>query len=152
MYGANPCPHLNKSITRGVKSLKDDNQSQQNTDINEYKIPADIKKRIPEYFYYALGGEYVSIHGKDALIRDENGFSALDYCSSTAGYVEALRATCQKLDMNWLFEYWNQLPWYQSDLFDGEIADEVMRRFDNRDGGSSYYQYLIHKNVAEAGI
>ena len=29
----------------------------------DYTIPDKIKSRIPEYFYYALGGEYVSIMG-----------------------------------------------------------------------------------------
>ena len=37
----------------------------------DYTIPDEIKSRIPEYFYYALGGEYVSITGADAL-RKEN--------------------------------------------------------------------------------
>ena len=112
-----------------------------------YTIPAEIKAKIPDYFYYALGGEYVSVSGKDVLSRDADGFSALDYNSSTAGYVTAFKATCKKLDMMWLYEYWDALPWYESDIFDGEIADEVMRLFDtNQGGGTPYYKYLISQN------
>ena len=62
----------------------------------DYTIPDKIKSRIPEYFYYALGGEYVSIMGADALIRDEDGLSRLDYNAGTAGYVEAFRMACKK--------------------------------------------------------
>ena len=109
----------------------------------DYTIPDEIKSRIPEYFYYALGGEYVSIMGAYALIRDEDGLSYLDYSAGTAGYIEAFRMTCKKLDMNWLFEYRDSLPWYQSDIFDGEISDEVMRCFDKEEHTNSYYQYLI---------
>ena len=109
----------------------------------DYTIPDEIKNRIPDYFYYALGGEYVSIMGADALIRDEDGLSRLDYDAGTAGYGEAFRMTCKKLDMDWLFEYWGSLPWYQSDIFDGEISDEVMRCFDKEEHANAYYQYLI---------
>ena len=109
----------------------------------DYTIPDEIKSRIPEYFYYALGGECVSIMGAYALIRDEDGLSYLDYAAGTYGYVEAFRMTCKKLDMNWLFEYRDNLPWYQSDIFDGEISDEVIRRFDKEEYTNAYYQYLI---------
>lgn len=113
----------------------------------KYVIPADIKSRIPEHFYYALGGELVSVFGRDALIPDEDGLSPLDYCTSTAGYVAALKATCRKLDMDWLMDYWNKLPWYQSDVFDGEITDEVAKRFNDQNGAKNnanpYYLYLL---------
>lgn len=87
----------------------------------------------------------MSICGASALIRDEDGFSCLDYNTSTSGYVEAFRATCKKLDMEWLFNYWNELPWYRSDIFDSEIADEVMKRFDSNDSANAYYKYLIER-------
>ena len=61
----------------------------------DYTIPDEIKSRIPEYFYYALGGECVSIMGTGALIRDKDGLSRLEYSAGTAGYVEAFRMTCK---------------------------------------------------------
>lgn len=106
-------------------------------------IPDSISARIPEYFYYAFGGEYVSMFGRDALIRDENGSCSLDYNTSTVGYTEALRETCRKLDMDWLFEYWSQLPWSQADMFGEELSDEVMKHFDRRDNTNPYYRYLL---------
>ena len=113
--------------------------------MSEYKIPDEIKSRIPEYFYYALGGEYVSISVKSALMPDEDGFSMLDYCSSTAGYVEALRATCRKLNMDWLMEYWDSLEWFDSDVFDGEISDEVAKCFASESDSNPYYRYLLEQ-------
>lgn len=111
----------------------------------KYTIPDSIKNRIPEYFYYALGGEYVSIMGAIALIRDEDGLSLLDYDGGTSGYVEAFRMTCKKLDMDWLYEYWDNLPWYQSDLFDSEISIEVMKCFDKAYPANAYYKYLLSR-------
>ena len=113
----------------------------------KYMIPADVKNRIPEHFYYAFGGELVSVFGRDALIPDEDGLCPLDFCTGTSGYVAALKATCQKLDMGWLLDYWNELPYYQSDVFDGEIAAEVTKRFADQDGAGNninpYYLYLV---------
>ena len=108
-----------------------------------YSIPSDIDARIPKYFYIALGGELVSIFGKLTLIRDKDGFSPLDFLGSTAGYVAALRMTCRKLDMCWLADYWDSLPWFQSDIFDGEICDRVMKEFDEMGPDNQYYRYLI---------
>lgn len=109
----------------------------------EYKIPDNIKTRIPEYFYYALGGECVSVFGADALIRNKDGFSVLEYSSGTFGYVKAFDAACKKLGMEWLLEYYVLLPWYHSDIFDGEIIDEVMKCFSSSNSAGPYYQYLI---------
>lgn len=110
-----------------------------------YEVPKEIKDKIPEYFYYAFGGEYVSIFGANALIPDEDGSSMLEYYSSTTGYYEAFKATCKKLNMMWLLDYWNELPWYHSDIFDGWFADEVMKRFKERQNANPYYLHLIGK-------
>ena len=34
----------------------------------EYRIPKDIKKKIPEYFYQAFFGELVSVYGYRCLV------------------------------------------------------------------------------------
>lgn len=116
-------------------------------DIFSYDVPKQIVDRIPEYFYYALGGECVSVFGINALIPDDDGFYILNYCSGEAGWYRAFKATCIKLDMKWLLDYWNILPWYHSDIFDEWMADEVIRRFENFQSASAspYYLYLIEK-------
>ncbi|MEY8573214.1 hypothetical protein AALD01_02215 [Oscillospiraceae bacterium 21-37] len=112
-----------------------------------YRISDNIKSRIPEYFYFAFGGEFVSIFGKAALVRDEDGLTSLNYNTGTTGYVVALQMACKKLDVEWLFDYYRQLPWYQSDLFDSELADEVISRFDMEDNANPYYQFLLNQKV-----
>lgn len=118
------------------------------TYVSSYKIPDKIKNQIPEYFYYALAGEYISISGKrDALIEDKTGSSLLNYCSSTSGYFEAFRTACKKLSMDWLFEYWKQLSCGESDIFNDEIIEETIKRFDNYIGVSPYYNYLLKSKL-----
>lgn len=111
-----------------------------------YDIPKEIKSKIPEYFYYAFGGELLSIFGKDFLTKDDSsGNYPLDFLSSTNGYSVAFDMTCRKLDMMWLKEYRDSLPYYDSDLFDGEIDEQVIRVFKKSKEANSYYLYLIGK-------
>ena len=70
-----------------------------------------------------------------------------DLASSTAGWMRAFKATCRKLEMDWLLKYYNALPWYESDVFDGIIEQEIGRRLMNRkgDGSNEYYRYLLER-------
>lgn len=123
----------------------------------EYSIPDSIKKNIPDYFYYALAGELASIFGPWILQKqafpefDDDGneienYSYYDLLSGSGGWVEAFFATCRKLDMMWLIEYWDSLGWYDSDIFDGEIESEIIERFCKVDvsqqHANCYYKYL----------
>lgn len=139
----------NGSYIKSIDSLQSVRSEGWELGLFEYSIPENIKSRIPDYFYYALGGEFVSIFGKDALIRDEDGVCLLDYSTNSTGYAVVLRMTCKKLDMDWLFDYWQQLPWHQSDAFDGELANEVMMRFDKEETANPYYHYLLNKGKAQ---
>ena len=131
----------------------------------EYTIPKEIKNRIPDYFYYAMAGELVSVFGpyileeQDYLEYDDEGnvieplsdtpCTYYNLNSSTGGWIEAFKETCRKLDMMWLVDYWRTLEWYDSDLFDGEIEDEIVERFCKKDhfqeSGNCYYMYLCDK-------
>ncbi len=111
----------------------------------KYSIPKEIKDKIPDYFYIAMAGELVSIFGIDVLDKyDCYELYAFEYHESTAGWVEAFKATCKKLSMNWLYDYWDKLEWYDSDWFDGEIGvgiANIMPMLGNH--ANSYYLYLI---------
>ena len=115
----------------------------------EYSIPEEIKKKIPEEFYYAMGGELCAIGGPKIFEKFEEDYYDLN--SSTAGWVEAFKETCRKLDMKWLVDYWYTLEWYDSDIFDGEIEMEIIKRFceKNMPSANPYYGYLIRKSDKE---
>ena len=118
-----------------------------------YKIPKEIEDRIPAYFYFGMAGELVAIYGTQILeLRHEEegdeGYYYLD--TSTYGWYEAFRATCRKLDMWWLVEYYDTLDWYDGDLFDAEIEDEIIERICQKERISEhpncYYKYLCERS------
>ena len=110
----------------------------------DYKIPNEIKCRIPNYFYIALIGELVSIFGEKILQPLDCGEYNLE--SSTAGWHTAFVMTCKKLDMEWLLEYHKTLPTYvELDMFNGEIEKEVIKVLTNKElehVANSYYKYV----------
>ena len=91
----------------------------------EYHIPEDIKSAIPEDFYLVFLGFILGILGMPVKI--EIG-EYLCYMGGTAGWYKAFNRSCRLLNLPWLKEYYDGLEWYDSDLFDGEIADEIKRR------------------------
>ena len=124
---------------------------------DDYKIPEEIANRIPAYFYYAMAGELLSIYGLQLFElrkedEDDEGYYDLD--SSTYGWNEAFKATCRKLDMWWLVEYYDTLDWYDGDLFDGEIEDEIIEIFCTKDRiiehPNCYYRYLCERSKKDA--
>lgn len=118
-----------------------------------YHIPKEIEAKIPDYFYIAMAGELCSVFGYwifekviDPDDPKDEGYYDLD--SSTAGWYEVFKATCKKLGMDWLLEYYRTLEWYDSDIFDGIIENRIITNFivakDHH--ANSYYQYLCNKN------
>ena len=49
--------------------------------------------------------------------------------------------------MEWLLKYYETLSWYDSDVFDGIIEQEIGRRFMNRkeERCNDYYRYLLSR-------
>ena len=119
----------------------------------EYNIPTEIDIKIPSYFYIALAGELCSILGPQIFnkITDidedtEEEFSYYDFDSGTSGWHTAFKATCEKLDLQWLLNYYDALEWYDSDIFDDIIEDRIVTHFIDKDNHcNEYYKYLMTK-------
>ena len=119
----------------------------------KYNIPDDINSRIPNYFYYAMAGELVSIFGPTILqlidySEDGEDYSYYDLDSGCSGWFMAFNATCHKLDMTWLMDYRKTLEWYDGDIFDGIIEDRIIEQFCEKDHTQDhcncYYKYLVN--------
>lgn len=108
----------------------------------EYKIPDEIKNKLPEYFPAAFAGELCSVFGPMVFEKDETNIFNLAYLGGTSGWVKAMKMTCKKLDTGWLWDYYNSLEWFDSDLFDGEIEDLIVSRFIENDNKMSYYKFI----------
>lgn len=115
----------------------------------EYKVPEEVLMKIPSHFWPAFAGELISTFGLMIFEKEEGtDLYALYYVSSTNGWSAALRITCNKLDMKWLFDYYDKLEWWQSDMFDGEIEDKLISIFVEAKGSpwNDYYQWLIRSS------
>lgn len=115
--------------------------------VMDYKIPEEILSKIPQYFWPAFTGELISTFGL-WIFDKEGNYYALNGVSGTIGWNVALRMTCKKLEMKWLFDYYDKLEWWQSDMFDGEFEDLLIKNFVEVEDkpGYTYYSWLIGGN------
>lgn len=97
----------------------------------------DGSRVIPEYFYIAFAGEITSIYGLDV-------WQDVGYLGSEMGVVQALKMTCRKLGMMWIYRKYDAMEWYDSDVYLGELVDGAKEAIENMEHGSnSYYRYLL---------
>lgn len=113
-------------------------------------IPNDILNKIPDYFGAAFCGELASVFSLDIFeTNDTNDMILIRYREGTAGWNAALKMACRKLDMDWFYDWYNNLNWWMSDLVDEELTDIFVMPFVedwNREGISPYYKWLIEKD------
>ena len=110
----------------------------------DYKIPEEIISKIPQHFWPAFAGELVGVFGPTIFDKSEEDTYLLFFHSSTNGWNAALRTTCKKLDLGWLYDYYDTLDWWESDQFDGEFEDLVISKFVEPDERPlAYYSWLV---------
>lgn len=87
----------------------------------EYTIPDQYKEMITKSFLQTLKYELKIIFPQSA--HDLDNEEPWIYLSSTGGWYDAfIKATkLHKLDR--LAEYYDSLPWYDSDMFDSDVID-----------------------------
>ena len=114
---------------------------------NFYKILSNI----PDYFSPAFAGELVSVFGSEVLEPSETVEDPLFYISGTIGWNAALRMTCKKLGIDWLMNWYDELEWFDSDDFDGELVEMINSKFLKVESESAnpYYRWLIDKHGEE---
>ena len=113
----------------------------------KYKIPDEIKEKIPVEFYIALAGEITSVFGLKVWSEYDNG-CPYEWISGAAGLWYAIMETCEKLEMNWLNEYSDHLMWYETEGFSKEVvllAKQNLDRISEGNGPNEYARYLVEK-------
>lgn len=87
----------------------------------DYRIPQEIKTRLTKGFAINFLNKLNVIF--DLIHPVSLGF--LVNFEGTCGWVDAFKCACQKYDMEDVFAYYDQLEWYDSDLFDDEFANLI---------------------------
>lgn len=120
-----------------------------------YRIPPEIKSKIPGYFFAALAGELFAIYDMSVFDKDEDGIPEFTYHAGSFAWGFAFWMACKKCDMKWLFDYYDGLEWYESDCFDSEICGGIESYLSGDDWrstvGHEYYSYLCNYKAEEDG-
>lgn len=90
----------------------------------EYEIPEDIKKLITDEFLKEFRAQLFRINNEYSL--DTFAEYGIPLNTSTSGWAAAFFNICRKTNNMELFDYWNSLEWYDSDIFDDELADMLI--------------------------
>lgn len=86
----------------------------------EYTMPPEIKTMISNSFCQEFVKQIHLIHGFGLEYTEIDVFV---YEGGTCGWEAAFALTCKKYNLDELYIYYSKLPWYDSDLFDGELTD-----------------------------
>lgn len=117
-----------KKIYAKFKELKS-NVELQKPDDPVYVIPDTIKELITDDFLAVLKEECEKIFGEDLFHKDEFGIAQINCLAGTGGFYTAFANACNKSNSKVLLDYWMQLKWYDSDLLEAEICDNLSERF-----------------------
>lgn len=90
----------------------------------EYTMPENIKDLITYDFLKEFRNQLFRIHEYYSLETFSDFGIPLN--TSTAGWYAALGKTCLLTHKEEVFDYWRCLPWYDSDIFDGELAEMLI--------------------------
>ena len=86
----------------------------------------EVIAKIPCEFYPIMKSELAKVFGKKILNKKKR--RGYNLSPSTVGWFEALKNTCKQLDLMWLYDFSDSLPWDQSDEFDAMLEQEMIRR------------------------
>lgn len=94
----------------------------------QYHIPDEYTSKIDNNFVNIFCNELNEI--KWNWTKHESAFPQdMIMVESTMGWGQALKCTCLRTANEDLWEYYRQLDWYDSDLFDGELTELCYKFF-----------------------
>lgn len=92
----------------------------------KYKIPEHIMTLITYDFLKEFRNQLFRIHEHYSL--DTFADFGIPSNTSTGGWYAAFGKACLLTGKEELFDYWRSLAWYDSDIFDGELADMLVQK------------------------
>ncbi len=100
----------------------------------EYTMPKYIRELITDDFLKAFRNQLFRILKYCSL--DSFADEGIPLDTPTSGWVAAFGKACLLTNKEQLLDYWRALPWYDIDIFAGELADMLVeRRFILGDSG-----------------
>lgn len=91
----------------------------------EYTIPQKYKNMIDKVFLTEFRNQLFRMH--EHYYLDSFADEGIPMNTSTSGWFVAFGKTCLLYHKEELLDYWRTLSWYDSDIFDGELADMLVK-------------------------
>ena len=88
-----------------------------------YEMPEKYKAMIDSTFCKNFLRELHLIWG---FSLEDFNWESIGYCEGTSGWYVAFTNTCRTMQLDELFLYYRNLPWYDSDLFDAQLSDRLV--------------------------
>lgn len=112
-----------------------------------YNLPKRKRYLMTKQFLETFKHEIDVIFKND---KDSTYWGYYGHLEGTGGFYEALKITCEKHNLtNAIFRYACSMPWYQSDLFDGEVTFLMVEREVISMGGVSEMDYGMDDSLYE---
>lgn len=86
-----------------------------------------ILSDIPDTFWPVFRDELTTVFSTDIYEKDELGYPAFDRFEGTCGWNKAFKHACEKTELNWLYKWYAELEWYDSDMVDGDFSKQLMK-------------------------
>lgn len=93
--------------------------------MDNYTIPQEIKNLLTEDFYKDMWDSLAEIFKGATIGFDQDMIPSILYFEGTVGWHDAL----EKCSPKEVFAYYKTLDWMDGDMFDGEIGEELAKRF-----------------------
>lgn len=91
-----------------------------------YTMPEPIKRLVTAEFLKEFRNQLFRMHNYYSL--DSFADEGIPMNTSTSGWFAAFGKACLLTNNEQLLDYWRTLPWYDSDIFDGELAEMLVER------------------------
>ncbi|PZT57414.1 hypothetical protein DN757_01795 [Paenibacillus silvae] len=95
----------------------------------EYQMPDGIRNQLTKGFLELLHLGVSNWYKNKHDMTDEE-FDYMNFYVYTEGngiWSDSFEEVCSNMNKQWLAEYFKHLPWYESDLFCGEVGEMMIK-------------------------
>lgn len=101
---------------------KRERATEQVNQLFEYTMPQEIKEKFTKEFISDFLNELVIIFDDKPINYIDEAFAF----TGTVGWDMAFMIACKKHELSEVVEYYHELEWYESDMFDDELVSLMM--------------------------
>ncbi len=110
--------------------------------MKEYKIPEKYEKMITKELLVKIRDNIFATFEKIGM--DTTADDGIDYILTTAGWGNAIKNACLELGKEDFYNYYENLEWMDSDIFDGILEDKMIEEKVILDNAINLYKEILN--------